>query len=137
MDNPIVQAEHAVSGWLHRNAEEIPVTDTTITTTDTAGTVAPAAGAPESFWMMLHANLTRFTAATARFLPHLEQIATNPRLDAAVEALFNAAGMGVEAEVFEFVTGALNNAAQRKAAAATPTADGTPASAGEQPAQTV
>jgi cytoskeletal protein RodZ len=129
MSNPLEHAEQTVTGWLHHhnNTEESSMTDTAISPAASDSGSAP----PPSFWGLLHVNLTNFTAAMTRFIPHLEQIAANPRLDAAVEALLNAAGMGVEAEVFEFVTGALNNAAARKAAAAAP------ASPGEQPAPTI
>lgn len=126
MHNPIEQAEHTVAGWFHPDTKE---TDMTVTAPEQATpeqtAAAAAAQTPASFWTNLHRNLTIFTGTMSRFLPHLEQIATNPALDAAVEALLEAAGAGVEAEVFQFVTGALRSAAAQKTAPVTAPADGT------------
>jgi hypothetical protein len=114
--------------------------------TATAGTAqedrmtdtASEQGAPQdttTFWPDLHHNITVFTGIMDRFLPHLGKIATDKKLDDAVEALLAAAGAGVPAEVFEFITNSLRAAAQARATPAAVTAESAAAPAPDTGAQ--
>lgn len=109
------QAQPAATAAL-TTTEVPPMTDTTITPA-VGGTSAPDAqvpATPQTWIALLHHNLATFTAVAGRFLPRLERIATDPKLDAAVTAILDAADAGVAAEVFTFITSALQAEAAKK-----------------------